>query len=219
MKKFDFFIFDLDGTLLDTAKDFYISINILKSRYSLDEENFEEIRNRVSEGSASLVKYAMNLSDTDKNSIEIYRRKLLSIYEEHLLDETNIFDEMQEVLTELNKKNIEWGIVTNKPKKYADKIVSKLLLSYKPLFLICPEDVGVSKPDPKGIIKALSLSKKNKNNAIYIGDHIKDIQAGSAAKVATMVAAYGYLNKDDNPLDWQADFIINSPKEIHNFIK
>ena len=104
MKKFDFFIFDLDGTLLDTAKDFYISINILKSRYSLDEENFEEIRNRVSEGSASLVKYAMNLSDTDKNSIEIYRRKLLSIYEEHLLDETNIFDEMQEVLTDVKSK-------------------------------------------------------------------------------------------------------------------
>ena len=126
---------------------------------------------------------------------------------------------MNEVLVNLKEKNKNWGIVTNKPRKFAEPIVNEKFSSINPDFLICPDDVGEKKPSPKGLELACKLANVSSENSIYIGDHLIDITSGKSAKMRTVAAAYGYIPKDDTASDWGADFIINHPLEINQIIE
>ena len=217
MNSVKFIAFDLDGTLLDTAKDFYLAVNKLRSRYQLTECEFDEVRSRVSEGAISLARYALNLSD-DKDKIELYRQELLKIYDSCCLNETTPFEGINELLRQINETDLKWGIITNKPKLFADKIVNHFFSSYEPSCLICPEHTGERKPSPKGLLKACELVGSEPINAIYIGDHYIDIEAGKKANFRTIAAAYGYIPKGQSCSEWEADFIAESPYKIKDFI-
>ena len=124
MNSIDFIVFDLDGTLLDTAKDFFFAVNELRSNYQLEPCEFYEVRSRVSEGAISLARYALNLDSDDKDKIEVRRQELLKIYDSCCLNETTPFEGITELLNQINKAGLKWGIVTNKPEGFADKIVN-----------------------------------------------------------------------------------------------
>ena len=121
---------------------------------------------------------------------------------------------MEELLNELNEKKIKWGIVTNKPRRFAEGIVQNKLGNFTPPFLICPDDVGVPKPEPDGLIHALKLSVSKPENSIYIGDHQIDIKAGERANMLTGAAAYGYIPQDDNVEKWKADYVFEEANEM-----
>jgi HAD superfamily hydrolase (TIGR01509 family) len=222
--------FDLDGTLLDTAQDFFLSVNILRSRHGIEEASFNEVRSRVSEGANSLASYAMRMEaelkegDTKdgislpNKKLEPYRLELLDIYKECSLNNTTLFEGMGWVLTSLNKQNICWGIVTNKPKFFAHDIVEATLSTYKPAFLICPDDTGKRKPEPDGLILACKKSNTNPKESFYIGDHSVDIIAGKTAGMKTIAAAYGYVPLGEKAEDWEADYMVSSPKEIMHLV-
>ena len=110
------------------------------------------------------------------------------------------------------------GVVTNKPKKFAKKIVHHFFSSYRPSCLICPEDAGERKPSPKGLLKACLEVDSNPTKSIYIGDHHIDIEAGKKAEMITVAAAYGYIPEGQNPLSWGAEFIAESPEELNSII-
>ena len=213
------FAFDLDGTLLDTAPDFFKAVNILRKKYSIGEAHYDEVRSRVSQGAASLASYALNLEGKSSADIEFHRQELLEIYKVCCLDDTCLFEGIEEVLNKLNNENIKWGIVTNKPRRFAEKIVQNKLGDFKPPFLICPDDVGVRKPEPEGLIHALDISESKSNESIYIGDHKIDITAGKRAGMISGAAAYGYIPIGDDVGKWESDYHFNSPSEISNLIK
>ena len=217
--KIELFAFDLDGTLLDTAPDFLCAVNILRNNYQFGEVDLEQVRSRVSQGAASLASYALNLKGESNQTIESYRQELLDIYQGCCLKNTKMFDGVGELLDELNVKKIKWGIITNKPRRFAEGIVQNKLGKFNPPFLICPDDVGARKPKPDGLIHALKLSVSKPENSIYIGDHHIDIKAGERAKMLTGAAAYGYIPIDDNVENWKADHVFNEAKEIISLIQ
>ena len=212
--KIELFAFDLDGTLLDTAPDFLYAVNLLRKKYNFGEADYEQVRSRVSQGAASLAAYALNLKGKSNQIIESHRQELLDIYEDCCLTNPKIFDGVEELLNELNEKKIKWGIVTNKPRRFAEVIVQTKLGNFTPPFLICPDDVGVRKPEPDGLIHALKLSVSKPENSIYIGDHQIDIKAGERANMLTGAAAYGYIPQDDNVEKWKADYVFEEANEM-----
>ena len=224
--------FDLDGTLLDTAQDFFLAVNTLRDRHGIEKADFNEVRSRVSEGAISLASYAMGI-DNKKGSkeeliedgqliadkdLELFRLELLDIYKKCSIQNTSTFEGIDLVLTSLNNRKMCWGIVTNKPKFFAEDIVEATLGIYKPAFLICPDDTGKRKPSPDGLELACKKTNTLPEESIYIGDHSIDIIAGKAAGMKTVAAAYGYVPIGENVEDWQANFVASSPKEILNFI-
>ena len=218
MEEIQLYAFDLDGTLLDTAPDFFYAVNMLREANGLESGDFSEVRSRVSQGAASLARYSLNWDVNQKQEIEKSRLELLEIYEKCCLG-AELFDGMSEVLINLNEKNKNWGIVTNKPRKYAEQIVNKKLSSINPHFLICPDDVGERKPSPKGLKLACELTNVSSKNSIYIGDHQIDITSGKSANMRTVAAAYGYIPEGDAVSNWDADFIINHPLEMNKIIE
>tara|TARA_Y100000748_G_scaffold232157_1_gene196136 strand:- start:497 stop:1159 length:663 start_codon:yes stop_codon:yes gene_type:complete len=218
VEEIQLYAFDLDGTLLDTAPDFFYAVNKLREKNGLESGDFYEVRSRVSQGAASLARYSLNWDENQEEEIEKSRLELLEIYEKCYLG-AKLFDGMSEVLFNLKDKNKNWGIVTNKPRKFAEPIVKEKFSSINPDFLICPDDVGERKPSPKGLELACKLTNVSSKNSIYIGDHLIDITSGKSAKMRTVAAAYGYIPKDDNTSDWGADFIINHPLEMNKIIE
>ena len=166
--------FDLDGTLLDTAQDFFLAVNTLRDKYGIEEANFNEVRSRVSEGAMSLASYAMRIDDKRdlkealiedgqliaNKDLELFRLELLDIYKKCSIKNTSIFEGIDLVLNSLNDRKICWGIVTNKPRFFAEEIVEATLGIYEPAFLICPDDTGRRKPSPDGLKLAC---KKNQH--------------------------------------------------------
>ena len=219
MKNIELFAFDLDGTLLDTAPDFLHAVNILRKRYSLDEASYHQVRSRVSQGAMSLATYALNLEGESEEKIEFHRQELLDIYETCCIANTELFEGIEDVLNELNIKKIKWGIITNKPRRFAEGIVQNKLAKFKTPFLICPDDVGQRKPEPDGLVHALKISNSIPTNSIYIGDHKIDITAGERANMITGAAAYGYIPIGDDIENWDCDYIFNEPNEIITLIK
>ena len=218
MEEIQLYSFDLDGTLLDTAPDFFYAVNKLRKDNGLESGDFLEVRSRVSQGAASLAAYALNLENKSPQKIEFHRQELLEIYESCCLLSTVIFDGVEYVLNQLNNQKIKWGIVTNKPRKFAEGIVEDKLGAFKPPFLICPDDVGARKPDPDGLLLALEVSNSKPSKSIYIGDHIIDIQAGEKARMITGAAAYGYIPINDNVMNWNSNHVFNEAKDIISLI-
>ena len=141
MKSIELFAFDLDGTLLDTAPDFLYAVNVLRERYNLEEADSDQVRSRVSQGAASLASYALGLESESDEKIEFHRQELLDIYEECCLKNTRVFDGIEDVLDKLNSTKIKWGIITNKPRRFAEVIVQDKLNKFRTPFLICPDVV------------------------------------------------------------------------------
>ena len=123
-----------------------------------------------------------------------------------------------ELLLNIKTRNKNWGILTNKPKRFAEQIVNDKFSSYHPDFLICPEDVGERKPSPKGLELACKLTKVSSKKSIYIGDHLIDITSGKSANMRTAAAAYGYITENEKVSKWGADFIIEHPLDINEIL-
>lgn len=213
----DLISFDLDGTLLDTAKDFHFAINKLKSHYGLPPSEYEDIKSRVSEGALNLIRFAFE-SQAKEKSLELLNKELLELYDSCCLINTTPFEGIQDLLEQISSAGLKWGIVTNKPEVYSKKIVNHFFRDQKPNFLITPEISGERKPSPKGLIKACQITGSRPNASFYVGDHLIDIEAGKKANMITIAAAYGYIPKDQSPKKWNAEYIAKSPKEIKNFI-
>ena len=215
-KKYKFFLFDLDGTLLDTAPEFHYSLNHLLKEENLPEIEYEPIKNKVSDGAGALISLGFNIFPDDEE-FEKKRQKLLKIYEKVFL-KSKPFQNIDELILSLSKKDISWGIVTNKPKFFAEKIFTNLQWNLKTNILICPEDVNhIRKPDPASLKYALKNSSYSKKETVYIGDNWRDIEAAHSAKIDSVLALYGYLDKS-SAKNISATSVVHEPKDIIQFI-
>ena len=217
MIAFSGLLFDLDGTLLDTAPDFVTSINSLLGRHKRAHLDFDLIRNRVSDGSASLLELAFNVTPIDLN-FDTLQNELLTLYLEHLGDNTKIFPHIDQILTECDQRALPWGVVTNKPWMYTERLLKRLNLINRARCVICSDHVKKPKPHPESLqLGSMHLNVKI-DECIYIGDHSRDILAAKNAKMRSIVAAWGYINKHEDISCWNADWIALTPKKLFNLL-
>ncbi len=205
-------LFDLDGTLLDTAPDFALSLNRLleqKNRPPLAEQ---AIRTIVSNGSAGLIAHAFQCSEED-TEFETIRAEFLAIYLDNLCEQTQPFPGIESLLTRLGKQGTPWGIVTNKPSLYTEAILDKLRLQPSPAAVVCPDHVDKTKPHPEPVLLGCEQLGVAPQHTIYVGDHRRDIESGRDAGTTTIAAAYGYID-DDHPDTWGANYLVNHADEI-----
>ncbi len=206
-------LFDLDGTLLDTAADFAHVVNGMRSDRQLEPLSYELIRGSVSDGARALIKLAFGLVEGDPGFAELLQ-ELLDRYENNLAVHTTLFDDLDQTLDWLEQKRIPWGIVTNKPVLYAEKILQQLELDERCAVLICPDHVQERKPHPEGLHIALQKTGASAADSFYVGDHRRDIEAGINAAMATIACRWGYIHADDSCESWQPDHIVDSGGQL-----
>lgn len=214
-------LFDLDGTLIDTAADFVRIIQDMCREEGREVVAAELIRTQVSEGARAMVKLVYPELGLEDPLLLAHRQRFLDLYGADIAVDTDLFDGMYPLLEALETRSIPWGIVTNKPRWLSESLLAALNLSERCSVLVCPEDVGRTKPDPEPMYLAAKQIELAAEDCIYVGDHPRDIDAGRAANMYTILAAYGYLpleHKDDLNA-WHADCIVHSVEELHQRIQ
>ena len=213
-------LFDLDGTLIDTAADFIRIIQDMCREENRDIVDAALIRTQVSEGARAMVKLVYPHLDVEDPIFLAHRQRFLDIYGADIAVDTDLFEGMYPLLEALEAKQIPWGIVTNKPRWLSEALLDALNLTERCAVLVCPEDVKKTKPDPEPMYLAASQINIDAKECIYVGDHPRDIDAGRHAGMYTILAAYGYLpleHKDDLTA-WKADCIVKDVTELHQVI-
>ena len=205
--------FDLDGTLADTAPDLVAAINAVRIERGLAALPYEELRPLASAGARGLIGGAFNYGP-DHPEFEDLKNEFLGFYEEALCVKTRLFDGMSEVLQALETRQLVWGIVTNKAARLTDPLVQALGLNERSAATVSGDTTPHAKPHPAPILHAAQRAKVSPTRCIYVGDDLRDIQAGQAAGMITVAAAYGYCGCQE-PIDtWGADHTIHSPLEL-----
>ncbi|MDJ0862714.1 MAG: HAD-IA family hydrolase [Gammaproteobacteria bacterium] len=210
-------LFDLDGTLLDTAPDLAYALNHVLHEQGCGPLPFEQIRPKVSHGARALVRLGFGLGpeDADYGSL---RQRLLDVYRANLACRTRLFPGMDTVLTAIEQRGLSWGVVTNKPAWLTDPLMDSLGLAARASCVVSGDTTGNSKPHPEPMLHACQRTGSRPAEAIYVGDAPRDIQAGRSAGVRTLVALFGYLEPDDRPESWGADGSIERPEELLDWL-
>lgn len=209
-------LFDLDGTLINTAADFIRIIQDMCRAENCEVVAADLIRTQVSEGARAMVKLVYPHLEVDDPVFLAHRQRFLDLYGADIAVETDLFEGMYPLLDELEARGIPWGIVTNKPRGLSEALLAALNLTERCAVLVCPEDVTRTKPDPEPMYLAARQINLPAEQIIYVGDHPRDIEAGRNAGMYTILAAYGYLplSHKDNLTAWQADCIVNDISEL-----
>jgi phosphoglycolate phosphatase len=205
-------LFDLDGTLLDTAPDMIGAVNALRAEEGLPEIPFDQLRPHVSHGAARLVQVGFGCSSGDR--FQVLRGRFLDLYRGCLAGGTRLFDGLDAVLDWLESRRIPWGVVTNKPGWLTDPLLAELKLAPRAACVISGDSLAEKKPHPLPLLHAAALLRLAPARCAYVGDAERDIQAGRAAGMRTCVAAFGYLGEDDDPSAWLPDAIAESPEHL-----
>ncbi|MCB1844168.1 MAG: HAD-IA family hydrolase [Halioglobus sp.] len=205
-------LFDLDGTLVDTAPDMVAALFRLQEELGESAIDYNLARANVSNGAAGLIRVGFPAAD-DNTRIGLQRR-FLRIYQQRVCAESRLFPGFPEMLDSLQIKGRPWGVVTNKPQAFTDAIMVKLGLSRRMHCAISGDTLPQRKPDPAPMLLASRILNVEPKHIVYVGDAARDIQAGRAAGMATIAAAWGYITADDDPYAWHADLVAESPTAL-----
>ena len=214
-------LFDLDGTLLDTAPDMVNALNVLCIEHSVAPVEFAIGRALVSNGALGLIDLAFtDLDETDRQHL---RDRFLEIYANNLADKTILFDGMAKVLEAVEAAGTAWGIVTNKPGNLTHPLLDELNLSARCACIVSGDTLPERKPHPRPLLHAVSLmslpAEPDTAEVMYVGDSARDIEAGNAAGMLTVAAAYGFIPPGDNPHQWDADHLIEHPLDLFDILE
>lgn len=206
-------LFDLDGTLLDSAVHFHSILAQLASETNLPEPSLEHVRSWASNGAAVMVEKCLEVpANSDKH--QILCNRFLELYDIEVHKSCPLFHEVETLLRELSNKQIPIGIITNKGRRFYQHIEPQINPIAQIAIGITRDDVSEIKPNPEGLnICSNTLSIANEE-CLYIGDHQRDIEAAHNAKMPSAVANWGYLQPGDNPQQWNATHILNTPSDL-----
>ena len=210
-------VFDLDGTLLDTAPEFIRVVQALRAEHGLPPTDSAQVRATVSDGARAMVSLALGIAEEDPE-FEARRQRFLAIYAEELGSATTPYEGIGELIGALHQAGIAWGISTNKPSYLAEPLLARVALTPAHQSLVCPDHVSRPKPDPEPLLLNCTQLACNPAEVIYIGDHRRDIDAGRAAGMYTIAAGYGYVHADDDPAAWGANSLAWHSRELHALI-
>lgn len=211
-------LFDLDGTLIDTAPDFILCLNQLRQQHGLPNLPADDIRPSVSNGARAMVRVGFGLEPEHPDYLARHTA-FLDLYEAGLAIETRLFEGMSTLLQSLESRNIPWGIVTNKPARFASPLIQALGLAERCASLICPDHVAQRKPNPEPLFLACQQIGADPARAIYVGDHERDIEAGRNAGMKTIAVRYGYIEAPETVDLWQADIVANTVTDLAKLLQ
>ena len=210
---FNAVLFDLDGTLIDTAIDMIHALTTLADKHDIQHNlNVADYRQYISQGAVALVKSVFDNPTPEK--LAQLRQEYLDIYQLQLNTHSKLFPGIEALIQQLDQNNIPWGIVTNKPSWLAKPILANTPELAQSKVLICADQVGIGKPDPKSLFHAAELMGLTLATTLYLGDAKSDIDAAHAAGMQSAIAMWGYLAPEDKPNEWLAHFRFEHPDEI-----
>lgn len=210
-------LFDLDGTLVDTADEFIVVVQALRAEHGLGEMDPARIRRSVSNGARALVALGLDIRESAPE-FESKRQRLLQLYAEVLGTAARPYPGIGELLQALDERGIRWGVATNKPRAYAAPLLERLDFQPPCGSLVCPDDVKARKPHPESLYLNCRQLDCAPHEAVYVGDHLRDVAAGRRAGMYTIAAAYGYIESDDDPAQWGADALAGRSTDLADLI-
>ncbi|MCF8982126.1 N-acetylmuramic acid 6-phosphate phosphatase MupP [Pseudomonas syringae] len=210
-------LFDMDGTLLDTAPDFIAIAQAMLADRNLPAVPDKLIRDEVSGGARAMVAASFAMPPEDPQ-FEALRLEFLERYQRDCAVHSKLFDGMDELLADIEKAGLIWGVVTNKPVRFAQPIMERLGLAERSALLICPDHVTHSKPHPEPMILACRMLDLDPASVLFVGDDLRDIESGRDAGTKTAAVRYGYIHPDDNPDHWGADVVVDHPLELRKVL-
>jgi len=210
-------LFDLDGTLANTAPDLGHALNRQRVARGLTALPIALIRIEASAGARGLLGLGFNIRPGD-SEYDAMRSEFLDFYAERLCHETSLFPGVTELLDQLDGRQLPWGIVTNKPARFTIPLMQELGLSQRAACIVSGGDTTHSKPHPEPLLTASSAMAIAPGECIYLGDDIRDVQASLAAGMEPVIARYGYLGNVSLPESWGARYLINRPQELLGYL-
>jgi phosphoglycolate phosphatase len=211
-------LFDLDGTLIDSAPDLAGAANDLRAEHGLPPLAFEALRPMVGAGARGMVGVAFGATPGDAR-YDSLRDAFLARYAQRMLMHTQVFAAMHPVLASLEGAGVRWGIVTNKVARFTEPIVEGLALRARLAALVCGDTTPHSKPHPAPLLEAARQLELAASCCVYVGDDLRDVQAGRAAGMATLAAQWGYLGEGPAVHDWGADAVLAVPTDLLNWLR
>ncbi len=211
-------LFDLDGTLLDTAPDMAAALNALRVEEGLPELPLERIRPHVSRGGLALTRLAF-AEHRPESEIEPLRQRFLQLYLDGIAVHSRLFNGFDALLREIEQKGIAWGVVTNKPGWLTDPLMAALGLDRRSAVTVSGDTTAERKPHPLPLLTAAETIGIDPRQCLYVGDDPRDIEAGNAAGMTTVIAGWGYIADDAQPATWGADHHIGQPEALRPLIQ
>lgn len=210
--------FDLDGTLADTAPDLTTALNLILQEHHQPTLALEELKPYISLGVNAMIQKAFTINQ-DAPQFADLKQQFLDAYHQIGHQQTHVFKDIETVLSYIEKENMIWGVVTNKLRQFSEPIMQKLQLTQRATCIVSGDTTGFKKPHPQPILHACDISQCQPQTSVYIGDALTDINAGHAAGMKTLFAAYGYIMQDAVPSKWGATSNISTPKQIIDWLK
>jgi len=209
-------LFDLDGTLADTAPDLIANLNRALTIHGFDTVTPEIIKPFISYGAAAMIEASRPLCD-DGIKADILET-MLTEYQNNIVELTALFPGMAETLDAIEAQGLKWGVITNKRERFTNPLMAALNLADRAACIVSGDTTANPKPHPEPMLAACKQAGVNPQECVYIGDALHDIIAGKNAQMKTLAAVYGYINPGDNPATWGADALIESPDQISTWI-
>lgn len=210
-------LFDLDGTLVDTAPDLLASLDACLLAHGYSQPQAAAVRPHISRGALAMLEQAAAAADA-----EMQQRLLtymLDHYQQHIAVHSRLYPGMAETLLAIEAMGLKWGVVTNKRQRFTGPLLTALELERRTACIVSGDTTAFSKPHPAPLFAACVQAGVEPENCVYLGDAAHDITAGRSAGMQTLVAAYGYLHVDDRPEDWGADGLISHPGQLLKWIE
>lgn len=210
-------LFDLDGTLADTAPDLGAAANFLLLEEGRPPLSLAELRPYTSHGVRGLLQAGFGIAPADADYDRLAQR-FLELYAARLCEETQLFAGIAELLDTLDNAGLDWGIVTNKRRRFTDPLVAHLGLTPRTRCVVSGDTTAEAKPSPLPILHACELLACDPQRTLYVGDDLRDIQAGHAAGCRTVAVSYGYLGHSGPLETWGADLIVDHPEQLMQYL-
>ncbi|CAG0939375.1 N-acetyl-D-muramate 6-phosphate phosphatase [Candidatus Brocadiaceae bacterium] len=209
-------LFDLDGTLVDTAPDLIACLNLALSQYDKPTVSADYVKPFISLGAMAMINASVeSLNDTQKAEL---LDTMLLCYEQNIAKHTVFFDGIEETLSTIEQLGLKWGVVTNKRERFTNPLMDALNLTHRAACIISGDTASHPKPHAAPMLAACKQAQVKPEDCVYIGDAIHDIAAGKAVNMKTLAALYGYLKPNDQPETWGADELITSPSHLMTWI-
>lgn len=206
-------LFDLDGTLIDTAPDMAAALDQLCREEDQLLLPFDKVRPVVSDGSVALVKLAFG-HGLEEERLEYLKTRYLDIYKQNIATHSKLFEGTQAVLNHIEKQGLNWGVVTNKPGWLTIPLMQALGLADHAACIVSGDTTENRKPHPEPMYHACELAGSQAEECMYVGDAHRDIEAGNNAGMKTLIALYGYIGEHEDTKEWKANHSIEKPEEI-----
>ena len=206
-------LFDLDGTLLDTAPDLGLALNMQRERHGLPPLPQAMIRPYASHGTKGLLSVGFGLTP-EHAEFAAMRNEYLELYDQVFTRSPVLFEGIAELLSAIEGKGLRWGVVTNKPQRFTQPLLKAIQLDRRAACIVSGDDAPRAKPHPDTLLMACEQAGAKPSDCMYIGDAERDIEAARVAGMRSVVALYGYIDAHDKPHEWGADHAIHQPREL-----